>query len=417
MSTSSKKLSVIIIASSLGKTPEYVPYSFIFDEACRLANSGVEVHVIRSKYENDFFSYGMHHHSLRRKSNPEAIRFMFENIPKYPPASLLRRPKSIYWENLYALNVSKVVINNDVDLMHAHFAHPEGFIGVLAKNETKRLLVVTLHGGDINTVPEIGYGDRLRRGIDKLVRIVLRKADALICVSSDLQRKALELGASQEKMFTLFNAVDLNRFRPPMEKDLNEISTLRKSLEIGEDDFFIVNTRHLRPVYGLEYLVRSAKLVSKRIKNAKFVITGQGDLSAQLSLMIRSLGLQNNVKLIGGVPRGLIPKLMQASNLYINTNLSDGMPLSLLEAFSSGRPIVSFNVGGAKDIIDNNVNGVLVPPRNYRELASKIIWILENPDILREMGISARKKAEDQFDSRERTDRLRDIYDRIISQR
>ena len=100
-----------------------------------------------------------------------------------------------------------------------------------------------------------------------------------------------------------------------------------------------------------------------------------------------------------------MPKLMQATSLYVNTSLSDGMSPSMLEACSSGIPIVSFNVGGAGDIIDDGINGFLVPPKEYKMLASKIIYMLETLDIIRKFGVNARKKAEEHFDVSKRISR------------
>jgi len=92
------------------------------------------------------------------------------------------------------------------------------------------------------------------------------------------------------------------------------------------------------------------------------------------------------------MPRFLMPKLMQASDLYVNTSLSDGMPPSLLEAIACGKPVISFDVGGVRDIIDNNTNGYLVPIKDYKMLASKIVYLLKNPDLMKKYGSKSEKE-------------------------
>jgi glycosyltransferase involved in cell wall biosynthesis len=408
-----KKISVAIISGPVGKTPEDIPYSFVFDEVYRLAKRGVNVHVIRSKIEGDSFSYGINYHGIEKKIDHRALIMGVRNIAWYPPISLLRKPTTLYWENLYALNVSRVIERNNIDLIHAHFAYPEGFIGALAKRVIRRPLIVTCHGYDINEVPEVGYGIRLSKKYDTLVRMALKNADAIICVSSNLRKEILKLGISAKKTFVVFNAVDLELFRPPRKHELNDIREIRKRFEVGEDDFLILNARNLRPVYGIEYLIYAAKIVTEQIKNAKFIIAGEGELNEKLNAMIKNMRLQKHVKLVGKVPRALMPKLMRASSLYVNTSLADGMSPSMLEACASGIPIVSFDVGGASDVIDDGVNGFLVPLKDYKMLASRIIYLLQNMDVLKRMAARARKKAEELFNANNRIDAIMSIYQKI----
>jgi len=95
-------LSVAVISGPVGKCPEDVTYSFVFDEVYRLAQRGIEVHVIRSKIESESISYGIHFHGIERKYDTEALNFSARNITCYPPVSLIRKPTVLYWENLYA---------------------------------------------------------------------------------------------------------------------------------------------------------------------------------------------------------------------------------------------------------------------------------------------------------------------------
>jgi len=100
-------LSVAVISEYVGKTPEEITYSFVFDEVYRLAKKGVNVHVVRGKIEGDSISYGINFHGIKKLIDPQALNMLMGNIMFYPPISLLRNPIYLYWENLYALNVSK----------------------------------------------------------------------------------------------------------------------------------------------------------------------------------------------------------------------------------------------------------------------------------------------------------------------
>jgi len=261
-----KEISVAVIAEYIGKSPEEVAYSFVFDEVYRLARRGVNVHVVRGKIEKDSISYGIHFHDIEKMVDPQALNMLMKNIMFYPPISLLRNPIYLYWENLYASNVSKVIEKYDLDLIHAHFAYREGLVGLLAKTGTKKPLIVTCHGYDINTVPEVGYGIRLRKRYDDLVRLVLKNADAIICVSNDMKNKVLKLGINKEKVFVVLNGVDINLFRPPLKKESDTLNEVRSRFGINEDDFVILNARHLRRIYGIEYIIYAAKMVTEQVK-------------------------------------------------------------------------------------------------------------------------------------------------------
>jgi|GEM_PF-1013141 len=406
-----KEISVAVIAEYIGKSPEEVAYSFVFDEVYRLARRGVNVHVVRGKIEKDSISYGIHFHDIEKMVDPQALNMLMKNIMFYPPISLLRNPIYLYWENLYASNVSKVIEKYDLDLIHAHFAYREGLVGLLAKTGTKKPLIVTCHGYDINTVPEVGYGIRLRKRYDDLVRLVLKNADAIICVSNDMKNKVLKLGINKEKVFVVLNGVDINLFRPPLKKESDTLNEVRSRFGINEDDFVILNARHLRRIYGIEYIIYAAKMVTEQVKKkAKFIIAGEGELKQKLATMIHSMNLEKNVMLIGSVQRSLMPRLMQASSLYVNTSLADGMSPSMLEACASGLPIVSFDVRGAGDIVDDGVNGFLVPVKNWKMLAARIAYLIQNADMLRNMSRMAREKAQEKFDINKRIDIIMSIY-------
>jgi glycosyltransferase involved in cell wall biosynthesis len=412
MSSLHRTKSLAIVSGPVGKTPADPSYSFVFNEARKLAEKGLEIHIIRQKREKMSISCGIRFHGLEKTVDVDIIKSA-KLLSNYPPFSLLRNPAVIYWENLYALNVARIVEKNNLGLIHAHFAYPEGWAGLLAKKQTGQPLIVTLHGYDVNTVPEINYGIRLNEKLDLLVRRVLGNADAVVCVNSDLGRKALDLGTPNKKLFVVFNGVDLDLFRPLRGAISSEANTVRRLFGISENDFLILNARHLRPVYGLEYLIYAAKVVYSHVRNVKFLIAGDGDQQEKLSQLIKTLGLQETVKLIDYVPKALMPKLMRACDLYINTALSDGMSPSIIEAIASGIPVVGFDIGGARDMVEDGITGFLVKPKDFETLAFKIIYFLNNPDLMKEIGVKARKKAEREFDINERILKILTIYNKV----
>mgnify|MGYP000179702338 CR=1 FL=1 len=176
---------LLVVSSIVGKTPEDITYSFVFDEITRLMRRGIEVHVARSKFEGSGYSYGIYFHDLRNDIMLTAIPYTLKVLKCYPFISLLRIPINIYRTSIYSYSIHKLIEEIEPDVIHAHFAYPEGWVAALAKLSlnTSTPLVVTLHGYDILTEPSVGYGIRLYKHYDLIVRKVLEKADAVIVAS------------------------------------------------------------------------------------------------------------------------------------------------------------------------------------------------------------------------------------------
>jgi len=408
------RISVAIISSLVGKTPDTITYSFVFDEAYRLSKRGVKVHIIRSRFENDSISYGMHYHGLRRMVDIRAIELFLHEFHVYPPISLLRNPAKIYWENLYASNISKIVAKNNIDLIHAHFAYPEGFCGLIAKGKETIPLIVTIHGYELNVVPEVKYGLLLSRRYAFIVKKVLEKADLILAVSKDLCRKA-KLLSDKSNVIYLPNAVDTELFYPP--DSLEEKFAIRRKLfNIEEENIVLINTRHLRPVYdhftllaGLAYL---RKIDPKMYRRTKLVIVGDGPLRKYIELFAYNLNVSKNLVIIGYQPRRLMPMLMRAADIYVNTSLSEGMPLSILEAMATGLPVISTSVGGILDLIKHEENGFLIPPKDYRKLALSIQRLVKG-ELMHKMGKLNRYKIVGDFSIEQKLNRLIKIYENV----
>jgi len=126
---------ILLVSSRVGKRPDCFIYSFVFDEAFRLARRGLEVHIVRGEFtsENEEVSYGMHFYELGQKKYFGVIRTFISTISAYHLYSLIRNPKAIYFEILYVKRALEVAKRVQPDVIHAHFAYPEGLVGCMVK--------------------------------------------------------------------------------------------------------------------------------------------------------------------------------------------------------------------------------------------------------------------------------------------
>jgi glycosyltransferase involved in cell wall biosynthesis len=402
-------LSVAVISGPVGKCPEDIAYSFVFDEVYRLARKGLDMHVVRSKIERESTSYGIHFHGIERKIDLQALNMIVRNFTRYPPISLLRKPTTLYWENLYALNVSKVIEKNDIDLIHAHFAYPEGLAGSLAKRRTSKPLVVTVHGYDILVEKSVKYGVRLSKKMDAVVREVLNNADAIVAASKVTLDEVRKIVRQTDKVYLIPNGVDVQRFNPKI-----NVSSVKKTL--GTENCFIIFTlRHHEPRYGLEYLIRAIPIVLKQRNDVVFVIGGEGSLQQYHEQLVIKLGAGKNVRFIGKISPSEVPLYYAMSNMVVVPSLQEAFGLVVAEAMACGKPVIGTRVGGIPDQIIDRYNGFLIPPRSPIQIAEKILWLIEHPDEAKQMGMNGRKIVEEKFNIQKRAERIISLYEGLVA--
>jgi glycosyltransferase involved in cell wall biosynthesis len=404
-----KKISVAMISGLVGKTPEYITRSFIFDEAYRLAKRGINIHIIRPKVECNSFSYGIHYHGLTKKIDMQAFSFMIKNLPTYPLFSLLRRPKSFYKENLYAINVLKKIKQKDMDLIHAHFAYREGLVGMLARKRTRKPLVITVHGYDILVEQSIGYGVRLSKKFDAIVRRVLDDADAIITASKVTFNEVRKIVNNISKIYLIPNGVDIKRYNPSLNG-----SYIKKSLGSQEVNIVFTLRRH-EPKNGLEYLIRAAQIVTKDKEDVIFIIGGDGSLRAYHEKLAINLGLKDKVIFTGDISYSKVPHYYAISDITVIPSLQEAFGLVVSEAMACGKPVIGSKVGGIPDQIVDGYNGFLVQPRNSKEIAEKILWLIDHSKKLKSMGMNGRKIVEEKFDINKRIDKIVQLYEKLVN--
>ncbi|MEM2598741.1 MAG: glycosyltransferase family 4 protein [Thermoproteota archaeon] len=401
--------SILVISSLVGSSFDDISYPFVFDEIYRLANRGFEVHVARMKLGDVFEKHGIHYHNIRSSFEPGILKFILGKIKHYPLISLFRGPRPLYVTCRYAFNVQRIVEQEKIDIIHAHFAYIEGWVGYLAKLSVKKPLVVTTHGYDIQVVPEIEYGARLDRKLDVLIRKVLNNADAISVPSTSMYKKVLDIVGDEEKVFLIPNGVDINIFTPTINKDY-----ARKLIKVDEDQHLVFTARHHRPVYGIEFLIKAIPFVVRKIKNVKFIIGGDGPLRIYHENLARQLNLEDHVIFSKYIPRSLMPYYFAASDIVVVPSLQEAFGLLITEAMASGKPVIGTNVGGIPDQIIDGYNGFLVEPKDPQAIAVRITYLIRNPEEAKRMGMNGRRLAEDKFDINKRIDKIINLYQKIV---
>jgi glycosyltransferase involved in cell wall biosynthesis len=155
-------------------------------------------------------------------------------------------------------------------------------------------------------------------------------------------------------------------------------------------------------------LLRAVALVVRDIPNFRLLIAGDGPCRAELQQLALHLELSSHVEFLGGVHD--VPGLLRQARVKVLSSISEGMSLTLLEAMASGLPIVATRVGGTPEVVQDGITGLLVPPRDPRLLASALLRLFRDKELVRQFGHEGRQRAVQHFDVREMVARYEELY-------
>ena len=284
------------------------------------------------------------------------------------------------------IQTRKLVRKIKPDILHAHVAFGYGTFGAFANYHP---FVLSPWGSDILVEPDKS------KIVKFLVKLALNRADLITCDGDNTIEKMIKLGADPKKIHRIYHGVDPVKFSPTqIDKKLKE--------KLGfPNSNVIISTRNLNPIYNLETLIKSAPLVLKKFPEAKFIIAGEmvhGERVKEdyLKDIARDLKVSDSFKFTGKIPHDELPHYLTMADVYVSTSLSDGgISMSTLEAMACGLAPIVTDVADNKKWIKNGENGFVIPLKDPKTLAEKIIYLLENEDIRKNFGKISRKIVEE----------------------
>ena len=152
----------------------------------------------------------------------------------------------------------------------------------------------------------------------------------------------------------------------------------------------VLSTRNFEPIYNVACTLRAFARIQARFPDASLMLVGSGSEEPALRQLARSLALRN-VTFAGRVEPDRVARYYAAADLYVQTPVIDNMPLSVLEAFASGLPVVSTRVGGVPFVLIDGVHGLLAPDDDADAVAGRAIELIERPEYARVLAAAARE--------------------------
>ena len=307
---------------------------------------------------------------IKDKENVGGIEVYHPKYFMFPRLPFIKKFLNFFlvFESFFSHPTSKKVVKrimNDwnPDIIHMHSPLSGGLLGLNIKKMYNKPLLVTIHGEDITL--------HSKKALSKyLVKSTLRNSNAIICVSEFLKKEINSIGIKKNKFFVIPMGANTKNFKP---KDKNKA---RQSLNLPKDKKIILFVGHLVTRKGVEYLIRSIKIVLKKDKNILCCIVGKGILENALKKLTSELNLEDYVRFLGEKRGKDTAKCMNACDMLVLPSLNEGLPVVLCEALACGKPVVATKVAGTPELVNKDV-GYLVKPKDVNDLAEKIVLALD----------------------------------------
>jgi len=212
--------------------------------------------------------------------------------------------------------------------------------------------------------------------------------------------------AKREKFSTIYSGMDVE----PFLQSGRDRDSIRKRLGFGTNDVVFGKIARLFHLKGHCYVIEAAKQVCQSIPNAKFLFVGDGILREQLVAEIAKHGLQDRFVFVGLVPPDQVPGFIGAMDVLVHTSLREGLARALPQGLIAGKPVISYDIDGAREVVLNGTTGFLIPPKELDSLAQAMCTLAKSPELRSEMGNKGRELFTEQFRHETMTRKIRDLY-------
>ena len=269
-----------------------------------------------------------------------------------------------------------------VDHVHAHFASHPALAALAIHRLTGIPFSFTAHGSDLHVE---------RRMLDEKV-----EAAAFVVAVSAYNRDLIteECGEHvRDKVRVIHCGADLTVFNGDRPAEDGNSDTLR-----------IVCVASFEEVKGHRYLLQACRLLSDAGVRVRCDLVGGGPLRSRMESLVRELGIEDMVRIHGPLPRPEVKRILGGAHVFVlascptRSGKREGIPVALMEAMSSGVPVVASGVSGIPELVEDGRSGLLVPPGDPWSLANALARLAGDPSLGRRLGATAREKIVAEFD-------------------
>lgn len=369
--------------SSSGKRIVLVPSSFapkvggvetaVMHLACEFARRGHKVTVITNRYPRSLPAFEL-----------------IQNIPVYrilmpgliPPKTRIYRNLKSYLGIALApiqfARLARLALELAPDVMNVHYLGVPAVYGAMTHRlRLSSLLVLSVHGSDVTTIP-------YPSGSPRLHSFIFREAQGVTAVSHYLAEKCKAWVGSQETPIMITgNGVTGEEYA-------------RAAAHVHSSPF-IFAASHLTRQKGMDVLLKALVELSDRGIMPDLIIAGNGPEKERLQALVHTFGLERRVHFWGQADRNEMASLYAGCVFFVHPSLNEGFGLVALEAMICGKAVITTHVGGLPEVVEDGITGLLIPPKDSTALANAIETLWHNPSHAKAMGQAGRELAYSQF--------------------
>jgi glycosyltransferase involved in cell wall biosynthesis len=293
--------------------------------------------------------------------------------------------------------ILKIIDKEKIDIIHLHGYSAANFGRIASR--LKNIINVVHEHAVLKSPPHQYIADLLLRNF----------TDSAVAVSSNVKNFMIRSRSiPAEKISVIWNGIGLDKFKRIGKERIHD---KRHELEIPEEARIIGTVTRLRQEKGTEYFIKAIPYILKDFSDVHFVIVGDGPLRNELEALAKSLNISKKVRFLGF--RNDIAELLSIFDINVIPSLTEGFPLSMVEAMASGNSIVATKVGGMREIAKDGENILFVSPKNSLDIGEKVKLLLKNPIIAKNISKSAIELSKE-FSIQNSTKLIQKLYIKLL---
>jgi len=300
------------------------------------------------------------------------------------------------------------------DIVHTHSAKAGvlgRFAGYSLKNEWKQNLPAVIH-----TIHGLAFHPYQSKLLNKfyiaIEKSAAKRTDFFISVADAMTEQALAVGIGRpEQYITAYSAIEEDDFLKPIPQE--SIKEFRLKYEIPEESIVLITIARLFMLKGHDYIIESAQQLSKQYENAVWLFVGDGNLTDYYKQQVHQIGLADKIKFTGLLPPSRIPLAIQSSDILVHCSLREGLARTLPQAMLCGKPAISFDVDGAREVVNKNT-GRFIEPKNVEQLTEACAELIKDKDLREMLGRTGRESVKEKFAPETMVDTIEAVYRKLI---
>ncbi len=312
------------------------------------------------------------------------------------------------WRDLVSyLALRQIIRRFQPDVVHTH-SGKAGLLGRAAAWQLRVPAVVhTVHGAPFHP-----YQSAIARWFFRACeRWAARRCHRLVCVADALADQLAAVGvAKREKIITIYSGMEVQPF---LEAERFR-AEYRARLGWGPECIVVGKIARLFYLKGHEYLLAAAPKILAQMPHVRFLLIGDGILRPKIEQQIRQAGLSDYFRLVGLVPPEEIPRWIAAMDILVHVSLREGLARALPQALLVGRPVVSFDIDGAREVVLHEKTGYLLRPKDSDGLAEAVLRLAKDPELRAQFGQQGRRLCAERFEHQRMTAQLRALYEQLL---